>query len=90
MPNLLIRDVPSDDLDPIRAAATENRQSLQAYLRDALHMQAAYLRRRAALARAADRLRGGTAVPDSEREAVLDAIDQAHDERASDLTEPRG
>ena len=85
MPNILIRDVPSDDLELIRAAATENRQSLQAYLCDALRMQAAHLRRRAALAQVADRLRGGAAVPDSERDAVLDAIDQAHDERASGL-----
>ena len=61
--------------------------SLQAYLRDAVHAQAAHLRRRAALARTAERLRGQPGVPEGERRAVLDAIDDAHTERADELAD---
>lgn len=85
MPNVLIRDVPSDDLERIRSAATERGMSLQAYLRDAVHAQAAHLRRHEALARAAERLRGSAHVPDEDRQAVLDAIDDANTERAEQL-----
>lgn len=87
MPNILIRDVPPEDLEQIRAAAKERGTSLQNYLRDAVHAQAAYLRRRAALARTADRLGTQPAVPEEERQAVLDAIDDAHAERASQLVD---
>jgi hypothetical protein len=87
MPNVLIRDVPSSDLEQIRAAAAESGQSLQAYLRDAVHAQAAYLRRRRVLARTAERLQDQPAVPPAERQAVLDAIERAHAERASQLAE---
>jgi hypothetical protein len=86
MPNVLIRDVPPDDLDQIRAVAAERGTSLQSYLRDALHAQAVYLRRQAAIARTSERLRGQPEVPDSEREAVLAAVDRAHDERADQLS----
>lgn len=85
MSNVLIRDVPDDDLDQIRAAAAERGTSLQSYLRDAVHAQAAYLRRQAALTRTAERLRGRSEVPDDERSAVMDAIDDAHRERADQL-----
>ncbi|MQA25532.1 MAG: hypothetical protein GEU94_08675 [Micromonosporaceae bacterium] len=61
--------------------------SLQAYLRDAVHAQAAHLRRRAALARAAERLSGRPGVPDVERRAVLDAVDDAHAERGDQLSD---
>jgi hypothetical protein len=88
MPNVLIRDVSRDDLETIRSAAIERGTSLQAYLRDAVHAQAAYLRRRAALRRTAERLTNRTAVPDSARRAVLDAIDDAHEERAARLIDP--
>ena len=88
MPNVLIRDVSPDDLEEIRSAATERGTSLQSYLRDAVHDQAAYLRRRTALARTAKRLRGQPAVPDQERQAVFDAIDDAHTERADQLIDP--
>ncbi len=87
MTNVLIRDVPADDLDEIRTAAAERGTSVQAYLRDALHAQAAYLRRQAALARTAGRLQGRSEVPDDDRSAVLDAIDDAHAERAGRLSD---
>lgn len=87
MPNVLIRDVPDDDLNHIRSAAAERGLSLQSYLRDAVHAQAAYLRRQAALARTAERLRDRPAVPSDERDAVLEAIDDAHAERADDLSD---
>lgn len=85
MSNVLIRDVPTDDLDQIRSAAAARGMSLQSYLRDALHAQAVYLRRQAALARTAEHLRGRSEVPAEERNAVLDAIDDAHAERAGQL-----
>lgn len=87
MPNLLIRDVPPDDLEQIRSAAAERGTSLQNYLREAVHAQATYLRRRAALARTAERLDGEPPVPEEERRAALDAIDDAHAERAGQLSE---
>lgn len=88
MTNVLIRDVPPDDLDELRSAAAEAGTSLQNYLRDAVHAQAVYLRRRAALDRTAERLAGQPAVPVQERQAVLDAIEDAHTDRADQLAEP--
>lgn len=85
MTNVLIRGVPDDDLAQIRSAAVEQGMSLQAYLLDAVHMQATYLRRQDALLNAAKRLRGTAKVPGEERQAVLDAIAVAHAERADDL-----
>ena len=61
--------------------------SLQAYLREAVHAQAAHLRRRAALARTAERLRGRPGVSESERSDVLEAIDEANAERAEQLSD---
>lgn len=86
MPNVLIRDVPPDDLDQIRAVAAERGTSLQSYLRDALHAQAIYLRRQAAIARISERLQGQPEVPDGERDAVLSAVERGHDERAERLS----
>lgn len=88
MPNVLIRDVPPDDLEELRSAAAQHGVSLQSYLLDAMHTQAAYLRRQAALRRTAERLAGRPAVSDEEREAVLGAVDEAHAERASQLSDP--
>lgn len=85
MPNVLIRDVPPDDLDQIRAAAARQGTSLQSYLREALRSQAAFLRRQRALATTARRLRNRPEVSESERAAVLDAIDDAHGERSEQL-----
>ncbi len=55
---------------------------MQSYLRDAVHAQAAYLRRQETLTRAAERLRDRTEVPADERRAVLDTIADADTERA--------
>jgi hypothetical protein len=89
MSNVLIRDVPPEDLERIRAAAVERGSSLQSYLRDAVHAQAAYLRRQDALTRTARRLRGRAPVSPDERDAVLDEVDAANAERAERLGEPR-
>jgi len=88
MPNVLIRDVPVADLDQIRSAATERGVSLQAYLLEAMHSQAAHLRRRAALNRTAARLAQQPAVNEQDRTAVLDAIDEAHADRGAQLSGP--
>ena len=85
MPNVLIRDGPASDLEQIRAAAAEEGRSLQAYLLEAVHDRAAQLRRRAALSRIDEHLRGRPAVSDDDRAAVLDAIDDAHTARAEQL-----
>ncbi|ORV98073.1 hypothetical protein [Mycobacterium kyorinense] len=85
MPNVLIRDVPAKDLDQIRSAAAARGMSLQAYLREAMHAQAAHLRRREALNRTAARLSGKRAVEEQDRQAVLEAIDDAHAERGARL-----
>jgi hypothetical protein len=86
--DVLIRDVPPEDLDEIKAEAAARGVSLQSYLRQAMHSQAAYLRRRNSLRQVAARLAGQPAVPAEERAAVLDAIDYAHDERAERLGNP--
>jgi hypothetical protein len=86
VPDVLVRDVPDDDLDLIRAAAVEQGVSLQRYLRNALRAQASYLRRQVALARTAARLRGTAEVPAGERAAVLEAIARAHEQRTDELS----
>ena len=85
--SVLIRDVSPDDLERIRAAAAARGTSLQAYLKEAFHSQASYLRRQEALARAAERLWARPDVPEAERRAVLDSIDAVHAERAEDLAD---
>jgi hypothetical protein len=85
MPNVLIRDVPADDLDQIRSAAAARGMSLQAYLLEAVHAQAAHLRRREALNRTAARLAEQQPVDEQDRQAVLEAIDDAHAERGTEL-----
>lgn len=72
MSNVLIRDVPVDDLEQIRSAVAAQGTSLQNYLLTAVRAQAAYLRRQAALAKTIQRLQGHAAVPEDERAAVLD------------------
>lgn len=86
MTDVLIRDVLPEDLDLLRSAAAGQGTSLQGYLRDAVHAQASYLRRQAALSRTAERLRGQRHVPAKERRAVLDAVSDAHTERAKELS----
>lgn len=85
MPNVLIRDVPDDDLRELKAAAADRNVSLQSYLLDAVYAQATYLRRQAALARTGRRLHGRSPVGDDDRQAVLDAVEAAHAERADQL-----
>ena len=85
MPNVLIRNVPADDLERIRTAAAERGTSLQNYLREAVQAQALYLRRQDALERTAQRLHGRPEVAEADRDAVLDAIEAAHAERADRL-----
>lgn len=87
MSNVLIRNVPADDLVQIRSAAAERGTSVQSYLLDAIHAQAAYLRRQAALTRTAERLRGQPAVPAAERAKVLDSVEDAHSKRADQLSD---
>ena len=58
---------------------------MQNYLRDVILTQAAYLRRREALARIAERLGDRPEVPAGEWQAVLDAIADGHSERAGRL-----
>lgn len=89
MSNVLIRDVPAEDLERIRSAAAERGDSLQGYLRAALHAQAVYLRRQDALARTRRRVRGRPSVPDEARAAVLDAADSAATARADRLSGSR-
>ncbi len=84
---MLIRDVPAEDLDEIRSAAAQRGTSLQSYLRDAVHAQAVHERRRSALARTAEHLRGLPQVPAAERRAVLDAIEAAHAQRGDELSD---
>ena len=86
MPNVLIRDVPAEDLDQIRHAASRQGTSLQGYLRDTILAQASYLRRREALARTKERLAGSAGVSEEERKAVLSAVEEAHGERADRLS----
>ncbi|HIZ34432.1 MAG TPA: hypothetical protein H9815_01540 [Candidatus Ruania gallistercoris] len=74
MSDVLIRNVPAEDLDRIRGAAAAQGVSLQHYLQETVRAQARFLRRRDAIARTETRLRDRPAVPDVDREAVLDAI----------------
>jgi hypothetical protein len=87
--SLLIRDVPDGDLQVLRAAAAARGQSLQAYMLGAVHDRALYARRQEALGDISRRLEGQPLIPAPEREAVLDAVDAAHDERADDLARDR-
>ena len=89
MSNVLIRDVPTEDLDEIRSAAADRGTSLQSYLREALQAQASYLRRQAAVVRTTERLRQQDEVSGVDRAAVLQAITDSHDERSARLSEQR-
>lgn len=87
MANILIRDVPDDDLEQIRSAAAAQGTSVQRLLLGAVQAQATHLRRRAAITAIEDRLQGQAPVPEEERAAVLDAIDAEQDARARQLSE---
>ncbi len=58
---------------------------MQSYLLDAVHAQAVYVRRQAAIARTAERLKGQPAVSEIDRDAILAAIQDARDERDAQL-----
>ena len=85
MPDVLIRNVPPEDLQAIRDAAAERGISVQAYLQEVLHAQAAHLRRQETLSRARQRLEGSPEVPEGERSAVLQAIADENERRAEEL-----
>jgi hypothetical protein len=59
---------------------------LQAYLLEAVHAQASQLRPREALNRTAARLQHQRAVDEQDRQAVLEAIDDAHADRGARLS----
>lgn len=84
MANVLIRDVPTEDLDQIRSAAASQGMSLQAYLLEAVHAQASHLRRREALDRTA--VRHSINEPSTSRTVKrCKAIDDAHAGRGARL-----
>jgi hypothetical protein len=85
MPDVLIRNVPAEDLQIIRDAAEERGISVQAYLQQVMHAQAAYVRRQEALARLRQRLEGTPEVPERERAAVLQAIADTDERRTEQL-----
>lgn len=84
MTSILVRNVPDGDLDLLRSAAAGQGVSLQVYLLDTVHAQAAHIRRRQSLSNITERL-NGQPVPDEERDAVLDAVEDAHVERGDRL-----
>ena len=90
MSDVLLRGVPAEDLDLIRAAASAAGASVQRYLRDTVHAQAVHLRRQAAITAAEQRLHGRPAVPDAERQAVQDGTDRADADRGDQLGRLRG
>jgi len=85
MPNVLIRDVPDAELAELKAAAAARKVSLQSYLLDALHAQVAYVRRQATLTEIARQVAPMPAVPEAEREAVLEHMKAAVEGRGADL-----
>ncbi|MEI2638410.1 MAG: hypothetical protein V9F03_05365 [Microthrixaceae bacterium] len=85
MSSVLIRDVPDEVVASIRLAAANEGVSMQSYLLATLHNQVRYLRRADALDAIAQRLQSLPAVSDTEREAVLDEIEQANRDRGDDL-----
>ena len=87
MPNVLIRDVPDAELEELKAAAAARKMSLQSYLLQALHSQVAYARRQAALAEVEENVARMSAVPESERAAVLEEMKDAVERRGEDLVD---
>jgi hypothetical protein len=87
MPNVLIRDVPDAELEELKAAAAARKMSLQSYLLQALHAQVAYARRQATLAEIEENVAGMSAVPESERTAVLEEMKDAVERRGEDLVD---
>jgi hypothetical protein len=72
--DVLIRDLPEDELAEMKAAAAAAGRSLQSYLRsEVVHAHVVYLRRLRAIESAAERLAGRRPLPDESREAAFDA-----------------
>lgn len=90
MSDVLLRGVPAEDLEPIRAAASAAGASVQSYLRDTVHAQAVHLRRRAAITAAGQRLQGRAPVPAAERHAVQETLDRAEVDRGDHLARLQG
>ena len=87
MPDVLIRDVPRDDLDVLRSTAARLGISPQSYLRGVLQAQATHLRRQEALARTSSRLDGQPEVPEVERTGVLAAVGAESERRGQELAQ---
>ncbi len=85
MPSVLIRDVPDEELEVLRAEAAARGQSLQAYLLAALHDRTRHARRQATLRRLEERLEGGGVVGEDARRAVLAAMTAGEDDRGAGL-----
>ncbi|MEJ5944506.1 hypothetical protein WDZ17_04260 [Pseudokineococcus basanitobsidens] len=85
MSDVLIRDVPGDDLDLIRSTAARTGVSLQSYLRSTVQAQATYLRRQQTLAALDERLHDRPPVGEEDRRAVLDTLTDDHEGRAEEL-----
>ncbi|PWJ53652.1 hypothetical protein SAMN06264364_11155 [Quadrisphaera granulorum] len=90
MPDVLIRDVPSEDLEVIRSVAAERGLTLQAYLLSAVQMHAAHERRQQTLRALERTLHGLPPVALEDRQSVLDAIGEALAERSDGLVARRG
>jgi hypothetical protein len=73
--DVLIRDVPADDLADLRAAAAAADQSLQGYLRVVMQAQADYVRRQRSLAAVEQRLAGRQPLHEGELHAAIDDLD---------------
>ena len=89
MTSVLIRDVPDDELEVLRAAAAASGKSLQAYLLETLHARTLHARREVVLRDISERLQCQPPVPESSRQAVLDAIGEAHEGRTAELSGDR-
>lgn len=74
MSDVLLRDVPDDELAELKAAAEASSQSLQGYLRsDVVHTHVVYLRRLRAIAATERRLAGRRPLSNASRRAAWDA-----------------
>lgn len=80
MGNVLIRDVPENDMQVIKDAAARDGRSVQAYLLATLCDRAAYERRQAALRALDEHLAGETPLTDKDRDAVDAAVSKAIDQ----------
>jgi hypothetical protein len=79
--NVLIRDVPEDDIAQLRADARAQGKSLQAYMLDLVHERAAAARNRRVVGQVAERLAAtGPQVDDT---TAVDVIAEARSRRSA-------